>query len=109
MFTEKANTVADKAGGAIDDVRKLTAETEKKLERLTTQYVKVADDLSDSLAEMKGLAKDIRTGKGTFSKLIKDPAVYDSLKDAADKLQDVLDEAELLLKKWKAEGLPLRL
>ncbi len=116
QFTEKANTLADKAGKVVDqsgeaigDVRKLSAEAEKKLERLTLQYVKVADDLSDSLAEMKALAKDLRTGKGTFQKLVNDPALYDSLQDAGEKLKDVLDEAELLLQKWKAEGLPIKL
>lgn len=93
----------DTAAGA----SKLTADARVRIDQLTTRYVAVADDLSKTLASANRLIDQARTGKGTLGQLVTNPALYNDLQDAANRLSDALREMKLLLQKWKAEGLPL--
>lgn len=90
------------------NARKLTAEGREKIDALTTRYVALADDLSQSLATMNKLLADARTGDGTIGKLMQDPALYNNLTDAATRLTEAIKQAQLLIQKWKAEGLPVQ-
>lgn len=101
-FSDKANTVADETGKTIVDVR-------KEVMALSTKYVGVADDLSRTLKTMNALMAAAKDGKGTAGKLINDPALFDSFTDSAQRLSETLKEMKLLLQKWKAEGLPVKL
>lgn len=91
------------------NARDMTADAQKKLDALTNRYIKVADDLSHSLAQANLLMKDARTGKGTMGKLMQDPQLYDSLNASANQLTDMLKEVTLLVEKWKAEGFKFKL
>lgn len=109
----------DASAGAkllVDDGRDLAADAKAtvndvrgKVDQLTRRYIAVADDLSKSLARIDGLLATTQEGKGTLGKLFKDPALYDSFTDAANRLDDSLKEFKLLIEKWKAEGLPIQL
>ncbi len=90
------------------EAKTLTGEAREQLKHLTNQYVAVADDLSVTLKGMNQVVMDLRDGKGTAGKLVQDPALYDALLDASQRLGSVFDEAKLLIQKWKAEGLPVR-
>lgn len=90
------------------NARELTADAKTKLDALTTRYVALADDLSKSLASMDQLLTDARTGKGTLGRVMQDPALYNNLTDAAARLNEALKQAQLLIEKWKAEGLPVQ-
>ena len=48
-------------------------------------------------------------GEGTFGKLLTNPDLYDSLKDATDRLDKALAEFQLLAEKFRTEGVRLRL
>lgn len=50
-----------------------------------------------------------RTGDGTVGKLMKDPALYEGLTDAAKRLDDALAKVNLLLDKIRAEGIGVEL
>ncbi|QNN23946.1 MCE family protein [Planctomycetales bacterium ZRK34] len=90
------------------NARELTADARTKLDALTTRYVALADDLSKSLSSMDKLLVDARTGKGTLGRVMQDPALYNNLTDAAARLNEALKQAQLLIEKWKAEGLPVQ-
>jgi phospholipid/cholesterol/gamma-HCH transport system substrate-binding protein len=90
------------------NARELTTTAKADLDKLTTRYVALADDMSKTLAQLDGLLTDARTGKGTVGKLVQDPALYDSLNDAAGRMGEALKEFKLLIEKWKAEGLPIQ-
>lgn len=90
------------------NARQLTADAKDKINQLATRYVGLADDMSHSLNELNGLLADARNGKGTMGKLIQDPALYNNLTDAAARLTEAIKSAQLLLEKWKAEGLPIQ-
>ncbi len=92
----------------VHNARQLTDEARASLDRLTTRYVAVADELTKTLQRMNGLLVAVREGEGTMGKMVNDPALYNSLQDAADRLNDALKEFQLLIRKWKAEGVPVR-
>ncbi len=91
---DKAKAVVDKIGGAVDD--------------LSAKYKAVADDLSQSIRSLGRTFTKADEGEGTAGKLLNDPALYDNLNDAAERLDTVLVEMKLLIEKWKAEGLPVQ-
>lgn len=77
-------------------------------QQLVNRHIAVADNLSRTVDELNHLVEDARAGDGTVGKLIKDPALYNSIEDAAGVLSDVLKELKLMLAKWKTEGLPIQ-
>lgn len=89
-----ARQVSDRVGGAV--------------ESLQESYVALADRLAATAESVEGLAAQAADGEGTLGRLINDPQLYENLNDAAERLQATLDEARLLVQKWKAEGLPVQ-
>lgn len=95
--------------GAISEVRGLTGDAREKLAILTDRFVSVTDELNKSLQNTNALLEQGRTGEGTVGKLLSDPELYNALVDSAQRLTDTLNELKLLIQKWKAEGLPVKL
>ena len=91
-------TAADALGNAAESVKSEAAS-------VRNQLVPVLDSLGASFDEVNRLLGAARTGEGTVGRLMKDPALYQSLSDAAQRLEGVLAKMELLLDKVRAEGL----
>lgn len=91
-------TAADALGNAAESVKGEAAS-------VRNQLVPVLDSLGASFDEVNRLLVAARTGEGTVGRLMKDPALYQSLSDAAQRLEGVLAKMELLLDKVRAEGL----
>ena len=89
-------------------VQTLTDTSRHSVEKLTQRFVAVADDVSDTLAKANALLDEARAGGGTMGKLVQDPALYDALTDTAHRLTDAVRQFQLLIEKWKAEGLPIQ-
>ncbi len=100
-FTGRLETTTDKVDKLLDDANYNVAQ-------LTRRYIAVADDLSAAIASMKQASDQAVNGKGTLGKLLNDPALYDSLNDAAQRLGAALREFGLLMEKMQKEGLPLK-
>jgi len=62
-----------------------------------------------ALDELNQLLVAARTGNGTVGKLVKDPALYDGLADAAKRLDEALAKLNLLIEKVRAEGISVEL
>jgi phospholipid/cholesterol/gamma-HCH transport system substrate-binding protein len=90
-----------------ENTKQLTIDARRQLEKLTTRYVALADDMAKTFAAANQLMEDGRNGKGTLGKLVQDPALYNNIEDAAARLSEALKEMKLLMEKWKAEGLPV--
>lgn len=99
----------DELKGAVTDVRGLTKDAREKLNILTDRFVKLSDDLGQTLGSTHALLEQARAGEGTVGQLMKNPDLYNSLLDTTHRLTDVLKEAKLLIQKWKSEGLPVKL
>jgi phospholipid/cholesterol/gamma-HCH transport system substrate-binding protein len=78
------------------------------IDPLMRQLLAASDNLSRTLQAYGDLADQARSGQGTLGQLVNNPALYNDLRDAAQRLQAVLAETHLLIQKWKSEGLPVQ-
>ena len=90
------------------NARQLTENLSQSVDRLSKRYVAVADDLAGVVETMRIVLEKAQSGQGTIGKLFHDPALYNNLNDSALRLEKTLEEMQLLVQKWKAEGLPLQ-
>jgi len=87
---------------------KAVEEARVALVELQTRYVALADDLSASVMEAQALLNEVREGEGTLGQMVANPSLYKNLDDTVIRMQKTLDEARLLVEKWKKEGLPIQ-
>lgn len=71
-------------------------------------FAATARTLNDTALEVQSIAAKINRGEGTAGLLVNNPDLYRSLNDAANRLEKSLTEAQLLLEKYRKEGIPLR-
>lgn len=90
------------------NARALSQRFNDSLDTLRARYVAVADDLSVTVQAMQKLADKTLEGGGTLGKMMSDPALYENLNDASERLKAAIDDVRLLVEKWKAEGLPVQ-
>jgi len=89
------------------NARELTANLNEQVSALSRRYIAVADDLSRTIDTLNQTFELARSGEGTVGKLLNDPALYDNLNDATERLKLVMDEVNLLLEQFRTEGIPL--
>lgn len=104
-----ASTMTKKVTIAADRFSSLATETGQNIDQLADSYVTLADNLSTALTTMHRIVEKINKGEGTASKLLNDPAVFNNLNDALERINLAVDDLRLLLEKWKQEGVPIRL
>lgn len=90
------------------NAQQLTGTANESMATLTEKFVGLADEMSATIASAKSAIDQASQPNGTLGKLVADPALYNNLNDAAERLQKMLDETRLLVQKWKAEGLPVQ-
>jgi phospholipid/cholesterol/gamma-HCH transport system substrate-binding protein len=100
-LTEKAAATAERLQETVDNAG-------KNVDRLTTRYLAVADDLSGAVLSMRKTIDLAREGDGTLGKFLRDPRLYDNLNDSAQRLSESIIEFKTLLQKIKKEGLPVQ-
>lgn len=86
----------------------LAGQLESGADELIDRLVPVADELSETLGAVRTLVHRANDGEGTIAQLLNNPDLYDSLTDAAVRLEQALLDARLLIQKIKAEGLPVQ-
>ncbi len=91
------------------EARSAVGKVNANIEALKTRYVAVADDLSKAITSMQALLDEARGGKGTVGQLMTNPALYNNLNDAAQRLNTAFGQLQRLLERWKAEGVELSL
>ena len=101
-FSNQAVAVAKSANGAFHVA---TTQLDRVGESLFDNSNRLAKGL-DSLNKALAL---IAEGKGTAGKLLNDPALYESLLLASDRLHAAIIDLQALLRKWEAEGIQLKL
>ena len=91
------------------NARKASEQLAESMGSIESRYVALADDVSLVVEQINKLLADARKPRGTVGKLVEDPALYDNLDNAAKRIGQAADELKLLLEKWKAEGVPVKL
>ncbi len=64
--------------------------------------------LGEAMLEVQTLVAGVNRGEGTAGMLAKNPDLYRSLNDAAQRLEKALTEAQLLIEKFRKEGVPIQ-
>ena len=91
---EKLNSTADKAGDSFN--------------KAMDSFSQATRELSTTLHTVQEIAGKVNQGEGTAGQLLNNPDLYRNLTDAAAKLEAALNEAQLLIQKYRAEGIPIR-
>ncbi|MEM9753420.1 MAG: MlaD family protein [Planctomycetota bacterium] len=91
------------------NARKASEDLAGALGNLEKRYVALADDVAGMVEQVNTLLETANAGEGSFGKVMQDPALYNSLEDAAKRIGTAADELKLLIEKWKAEGVPVNL
>ncbi len=79
------------------------------VDQMTQKLYATADDMSKTLNAVHTTVEQARVGEGTIGKLLNDPQLYHNLNDASERLNQMLDEINLLVQKIKAEGVNINL
>lgn len=90
------------------NVEELESSITENVRALRLRYAALADDLSGAISTMQQLVDEARAGEGTLGRLVQDPAIYDNINDAAQRMRATVDDLRLLIQKWRAEGLPVQ-
>jgi ABC-type transporter Mla subunit MlaD len=113
---EKFDTTVDHANGAVtsitraaDSVGVAATQASDTLAQTKTEIVRISQKLADLLEQVQKSARDITEGKGTTGRLVTDPRLYEGLLDLSVSLKKAADDLDFLVKKWKDEGVDLRL
>ncbi len=125
-----AKQLLERAGKVVDQTQELTnawTNAAKKVETTVGDIGGRADEISAEFKDLSAKAQDVlgraqaaadglalnlekvNKGDGTVGRLMNDPALYENLNEAADRLDTVLQEAQQLIGKYKAEGIRLKL
>ena len=59
------------------------------------------------LRSLQSVAEKADRGDGSIGKVLNDPALYNNLNDALERMKQALKELQLLIQKWKKEGVPV--
>lgn len=102
-----ASSLIDEASGALARFTRLAGTLEDDSKMLIERLLPVADEMSQTLEEVRRLSALAREGPGTIGLLLNSPDLYRSLDDAAARLERTLAEVQLFVEKVKAEGLPV--
>jgi phospholipid/cholesterol/gamma-HCH transport system substrate-binding protein len=104
----KATDVMDRISGAIDQFTTTAKSIQSDTNDVARRLMPVADSLATTLEDVRRLTQLATAGQGTVAQLLNNPDLYNSMTDAALRLERALTEAQLLIEKYKAEGVPVQ-
>src|SRR5207247_562591 len=105
---EKARMLIDKSTTAVDRYTHLAETLQTDATDVRNRLLPVADTLAATLEDVRRLTRAASEGKGTLAQFLNNPDLYNSLNDAAVRLERTLTQAQLLIQKIQAEGLPVK-
>lgn len=97
-----------KVDQTLDATTKTLDETADSIKAIETRYVALANDAAKVVVVIDRLVAQANSKDSTIGLLLSDPQLYHNLSDTSERLKLMVNEARLLMEKWKAEGLPLR-
>jgi phospholipid/cholesterol/gamma-HCH transport system substrate-binding protein len=104
----RANTVMDDVSGLAKTWTNTAANLDKNVSAITVDAAGMMQSTQKAATELATAIETINRGQGTMGQLLQNPDLYNSLRDAAQRLDRALNEVQLLVEKYKTEGLPLK-
>ncbi len=115
-LVQRADTAAADLGGAVQAVKDAVAHADGAIASTADRVASTLGLLNDTLRSVQGASEQlaavvegVNAGKGTLGQLARNPDLYNSLKDASDRLEKALSQVELVAEKLKAEGVKVGL
>ena len=100
-----AGVLIDQATATLDEFAKLAARLDTDAETVVERLLQVSDEMATTLQEVRGLARKASSGEGTVGQLLNNPDLYESLDDAAVRMERTLRDLQLLLDKIRDDGI----
>ncbi|MDD4889140.1 MAG: MlaD family protein, partial [Phycisphaerae bacterium] len=107
--TTTLKTFAQRAVVVADDADKTFATATAQLKRIGDSLAVNSVQLAGALDKLNKSLGAIADGKGTAGRLINDPALYENMLLASDRLHKTIIELQDLVKQWKADGVRVKL
>ncbi len=104
-WKKTAEDLSKTSAGVDTSVEKIT----QRLDEISVQTLSMLRTAEKAAGEMATTLEAARAGPGTLGQLMQNPDLYRSLKDASDRLNKTLEEVQLMVEQFKAEGVPLKL
>lgn len=105
-LTKKIGSTVDSTGG---EANKTLAQLRETLGSMQSKYGALADELNKTTVEINAVLAAVNQGKGTAGKLVHDPELYENMNDAVQRLDKAFEQVQLLVEKFKREGVDLKL
>lgn len=106
---ERYIALAESAEAQLGKVDKTLGSADKSIKQLEERYSALAKDAGTVVAGIDRLVAKAESKDSTIGMLLSDPQLYHNLTDTSERLKLMVDEARLLIEKWEAEGVPLKL
>jgi phospholipid/cholesterol/gamma-HCH transport system substrate-binding protein len=105
VVLEDMHNALVEAAVTIDEFTKLAGRINTDADTVVHRLIEVFGEMTATLQEVRGLAHKASSGEGTVAQLLNNPDLYESLDDAADRMERTLRDVQLLLEKIKGDGL----
>ncbi len=102
-----ANTLIEQATVTMEEFAQLASRIQTDSESVSKHLAPMLDELATTLEEVHGLVAAATQGDGTIAQLLNNPDLYESMNDAAIRLERALREVQLLAEKLKTEGIAI--
>jgi len=104
-----ARDLTEQAATTIEQYGRLADKLHDDADEVLHAILPVADEMAVTLDEVRLLLKTANEGDGTVAQLLNNPDLYESLNDAAERLEQALTDIRLFIEKARTEGLPTRI
>lgn len=115
-LVQRADKAASDLSAAVEAVKNASARADAAIASTSERLASSLGTLNDTLRSVQGASEQfaavvegVNSGRGTLGQLARNPDLYNSLKDAADRLEKALTQVELVAQKLKAEGVKVGL
>lgn len=105
----KLSAFVERADGAVKSLESKASASLDAITAVGAQAGPTLRSIQSAADQLQALTVSINQGQGTLGQLATNPDLYNSLRDAAKRLDRTLTELQLLIEKSKAEGIPIRL
>lgn len=105
----KADKVVDSADATLKSIQTAATDASTNIASISTNANSTLKGVEEAAGKLSEVLDKASRGDGTMGQLMNNPDLYNSLRDAAVRLDKALNEFQLLAEKFKAEGVRLRL
>ncbi len=101
-------TAGTKVDSSLDKVTAVAEDAKVSFQQTAATAIETLRKADVAAGNLAQAIESVNKGEGTLGQLSRNPDLYNSLRSAADRLDKVLVEVQLMVEKYKAEGIPIK-